>query len=442
MTPTPAPQQVASDVAGGASSQGQLVIPVHLEHGSVTSAGAAFPVARMQSSPDGARVQTQSDDPFSASYAASQSSNGNIFRQASHDKTSTCRHPSDRPAHDASQIGIFAQRPPSTHDLPDGTCVVQMVVGRRTLLESTTRPEADLSAREPRTAAIVPPSCPSRDLSTRPQKRHSEPGRATSRPAVGFNLNACPEPSGSRAARTMRRGLQHSKSVPSLTSSRDIFALTPVKEESRTPDLDASPQETAAGEIDEGASEARPPAGTKTRARPSLRQARGNHTPGRRGEKRQRPAMDNPQHSRQRQGVRRQVVRLSEEEVFGDTHNIKAEDIPPSVWLDESQRSDGADDVDMDRSNEFALEDASSLNETAAEQRACSRHSLQVTMPNAAMSSSCGAPSNAVEARNRATIKKLVHHQLLGRGIEKRDEDYVACFGATCTGTAVALVSA
>ncbi|KDN51344.1 hypothetical protein K437DRAFT_267162 [Tilletiaria anomala UBC 951] len=46
---------------------------------------------------------------------------------------------------------------------------------------------------------------------------------------------------------------------------------------------------------------------------------------------------------------------------------------------------------------------------------------------------------NTMEQKNRTTIKKLVHHQLLGRGYEKNDADYIACYGATCSGTAVAL---
>lgn len=43
------------------------------------------------------------------------------------------------------------------------------------------------------------------------------------------------------------------------------------------------------------------------------------------------------------------------------------------------------------------------------------------------------------QQRNRATIKKLVHHQLLGKGIERHDREYRTCFTPTCTGTALAL---
>jgi hypothetical protein len=43
-----------------------------------------------------------------------------------------------------------------------------------------------------------------------------------------------------------------------------------------------------------------------------------------------------------------------------------------------------------------------------------------------------------IQERNRSLIKKLVHHQLLGKGVEKSDEDYLACFGPTCNGTVLA----
>ncbi|UZJ55152.1 hypothetical protein CBS101457_004472 [Exobasidium rhododendri] len=43
------------------------------------------------------------------------------------------------------------------------------------------------------------------------------------------------------------------------------------------------------------------------------------------------------------------------------------------------------------------------------------------------------------EEKNRSLIKKLVHHQLLGKGVEKKDEDYLACFNSTCNGTVLAL---
>jgi len=44
-----------------------------------------------------------------------------------------------------------------------------------------------------------------------------------------------------------------------------------------------------------------------------------------------------------------------------------------------------------------------------------------------------------IEEKNRSLIKKLVHHQLLGKGLEKKDEDYLACFNPTCNGTVLAL---
>lgn len=44
-----------------------------------------------------------------------------------------------------------------------------------------------------------------------------------------------------------------------------------------------------------------------------------------------------------------------------------------------------------------------------------------------------------IEEKNRSLIKKLVHHQLLGKGLEKNDADYLACFNPTCNGTVLAL---
>jgi len=48
---------------------------------------------------------------------------------------------------------------------------------------------------------------------------------------------------------------------------------------------------------------------------------------------------------------------------------------------------------------------------------------------------------NSIEARNRSSIKKLVHHQLMGRGLEKKDKDFLDCWSVTCLGVSVALVS-
>jgi hypothetical protein len=53
--------------------------------------------------------------------------------------------------------------------------------------------------------------------------------------------------------------------------------------------------------------------------------------------------------------------------------------------------------------------------------------------------SSDGIDCDKIVERNRSLIKKLVHHQLLGRGLEKNDADYLACFNPTCNGTVLAL---
>lgn len=49
-----------------------------------------------------------------------------------------------------------------------------------------------------------------------------------------------------------------------------------------------------------------------------------------------------------------------------------------------------------------------------------------------------GSDDTRMQEHNRSLIKKLVHHQLLGKGVEKSDEDYLACFGPTCNGTVLA----
>ena len=50
-----------------------------------------------------------------------------------------------------------------------------------------------------------------------------------------------------------------------------------------------------------------------------------------------------------------------------------------------------------------------------------------------------GESSCRIEEKNRSLIKKLVHHQLLGKGLEKNDERYLSCFNPTCNGTVLAL---
>jgi hypothetical protein len=49
-----------------------------------------------------------------------------------------------------------------------------------------------------------------------------------------------------------------------------------------------------------------------------------------------------------------------------------------------------------------------------------------------------GNDDTKIQEHNRSLIKKLVHHQLLGKGVEKSDQEYLACFGPTCNGTVLA----
>ena len=47
--------------------------------------------------------------------------------------------------------------------------------------------------------------------------------------------------------------------------------------------------------------------------------------------------------------------------------------------------------------------------------------------------------SSSIEEKNRSLIKKLVHYQLLGKGVERHESAYASCFGITCQGAMVAL---
>lgn len=58
---------------------------------------------------------------------------------------------------------------------------------------------------------------------------------------------------------------------------------------------------------------------------------------------------------------------------------------------------------------------------------------VAVTEPQAS-----GAPFD-VAAANKNTVRKLVHHQLLGRGLDRQDDDYAACFSPACAAVLTAL---
>lgn len=135
--------------------------------------------------------------------------------------------------------------------------------------------------------------------------------------------------------------------------------------------------------------------------RPSATKRRvGNHTPGRRGEKRARTA-----EGRDRGSPRVDASAEEEEE---------EPSMPPSVppIPSSSKRAQSA-----------------VLPETKAPATGAVRKTGRG-----------GSTTTAgVEERNRSLIKKLVHHQLLGKGVERHDDAYLACFGPTCQGALVAL---
>lgn len=64
------------------------------------------------------------------------------------------------------------------------------------------------------------------------------------------------------------------------------------------------------------------------------------------------------------------------------------------------------------------------------------RHGDPSSMSN---NSEISQPDGSIEERNRSLIKKLVHYQLLGKGVERQEDTYLACFGPTCQGALLAL---
>jgi hypothetical protein len=179
-------------------------------------------------------------------------------------------------------------------------------------------------------------------------------------PAVGSAAKAAPPAS---------RALSKTAMLRKSASTPNVMGLASVKEEERPLGLASPP----------------PPSRAETSASPSKRG--GNHTPGRRGEKRARPSSAASGSGGMLQA---RIKRERSASIFSpatDTFDL------PSVSGASSDVPDGAKAV------------------------------------------------NAIEQRNKAAVKKLVHHQLLGRGYEKRDEAYLACYNVTCAGTCTALVS-
>lgn len=176
--------------------------------------------------------------------------------------------------------------------------------------------------------------------------------------------------SSAKAPPALSRALSKTAMLRKSASTPNVMGLASVKEEERLSGPASPPQ----------------PPRAESSASPSKRG--GNHTPGRRGEKRARPA------STASGGAAMQHTRIKRERsasIFSPT--AETFDLPPVAGTSSGDAADGAKAV------------------------------------------------NAVEQRNKAAIKKLVHHQLLGRGYERRDEAYVACFNVTCAGTGTALVS-
>ncbi|PWN42514.1 hypothetical protein IE81DRAFT_366622 [Ceraceosorus guamensis] len=471
-------EAMASDPSAMPSESAQ-VLPLHLEHGPLSSLDARHVFGRPQStSQNGQDSGGQSDDPFSASYVDSQASGG-LFGRGPHAKAGIDKVSTSRSGHVTSQIGIFAvraaKRSPSVENNTQTAgenstaCVMQMVVGRKVMLDDPTKTEGKQTASKSSMSGLMQPPNVTRNVPRRPQKRHSEPNRVPERPALAFKLDPPQASSASAAGEGFkgRRGLSHSKSVPSLTSFKDVLGLTPVKEEHATPERELGVGETQTRELETDADAGGPLHNGRISEMPA-KQPRGNHTPGRRGEKRRKIAPHDSQMLSSGGRTRRQQKPVLSADFLDTGRNVKLEEAEQSAWMQESQGVDSSHDrLDLDTDGTGFLEDdafagdsvtdfgsqsAMELRALKVDQgkrsttlapadtgRSSASTSLHETMSDTPVLNHCASVHTALEARNRATIKKLVHHQLLGRGLERKDEGYIACFGATCTGTAVAL---
>ncbi|PWN21779.1 hypothetical protein BCV69DRAFT_311499 [Microstroma glucosiphilum] len=323
----------------------------------------------------------------------------------------------------AHQLILFARLADESSTSEDGSRGLDIVVGRRLVKR---RKAKQALAKQPRPDDPLPRAAALADLML--SQRGGPPPRSSS-PAD------LPLPARSHASKWAR--------TPSLgVSATSVGEVT--------------------GEHSQGPASA---AAQLAEIVPRARSAGGNHTPGRRGEKRQKAAM----------GAERE----------GGTPAPGS----PSQMLASPSKRRRADEVDLTTTSKRRMERTSSSASAAATASKSqslrppsltpsSRKSRKVTpsssaavtpeLPDSAVFSSfeeadessasrtegvkpikgsgskTGAnPSSssysALETRNRGTIKKLVQHQLLGRGLERGDEDFERCFTAAYHGTALAL---
>ncbi|PWN33439.1 uncharacterized protein FA14DRAFT_190588 [Meira miltonrushii] len=121
----------------------------------------------------------------------------------------------------------------------------------------------------------------------------------------------------------------------------------------------------------------------------------GNHTPGRRGEKRP-----------------RNIV-LNEQEIDDDPF------LSTTLEDDIEQEEDSSEPIKVKKEDPDVLMAPPPINSRS--------------------SSLSNKQTSSIEEKNRSLIKKLVHYQLLGKGVERHEPAYAACYGMTCQGATVAL---
>lgn len=128
----------------------------------------------------------------------------------------------------------------------------------------------------------------------------------------------------------------------------------------------------------------------------ATRKRGGNHTPGRRGEKRPRSHYAS-------------IISPEEQEVENDPFLSNLEE-------------NGIEQVEQSLvSSKIKKEDPDPI------------------MAPPLSSTKTNKQTSSIEEKNRSLIKKLVHYQLLGKGVERHEPAYVACYGITCQGAMVAL---
>lgn len=217
-------------------------------------------------------------------------------------------------------------------------------------------------------------------------------------------------------------------SVPHLTSSASSSsAALPIS-------LSQLKQATVGSAEQTGKDSYKAASGTDTNARVTTTVG-GNHTPGRRGEKRRsRSTADVRNINSSPSSKRARGVERSSSSVRSKVLGSRAERLPKSDLRGQDRFGE--------TSSQLALPSTMSSPEPpdsatfATFEESARGESLSANM---AARGEEGTFRSSVELSNRATIKKLVQFQLLGKGLMREDEEFVRCFNATYNGTVVAM---